>query len=69
MGLIHGSTCLGCCWAQMLIMFAIGVMNITGMILLTLFILLEKSLPVSEVLISRIAGGLLCLWGGWLLLL
>lgn len=68
MGIIHGSMCLGCCWAQMLIMFAIGVMNITGMILLTLFILLEKSLPVSELLISRISGGLLCLWGVALLL-
>ena len=68
MGLIHGSTCVGCCWAQMLIMFAVGVMNITGMVLLTLFILVEKSLPANEHFISRIAGGILCIWGLLLLL-
>jgi len=69
MGIIHGSTCLGCCWAQMLIMFAVGVMNIVGMILITLFILIEKSLPVNESLISKMAGGLLCIWGVLLILL
>ena len=69
MGIIHGNTCLGCCWAQMLIMFAVGVMNITAMVLITLFILLEKSLPVNESIISKTAGGLFCLWGGVLLLL
>jgi predicted metal-binding membrane protein len=30
MGLKHGANCLGCCWAQMLIMFAVGVMKPTG---------------------------------------
>lgn len=69
MGLIHGSTCVGCCWAQMLIMFAIGVMNIAGMVFLTLFILMEKSLPVNEQLISKVAGSILCIWGVLLLLL
>lgn len=63
MGIVHGSTCLGCCWAQMMIMFAVGVMNITAMILITLFILLEKGLPVNNDLIGRSAGILLCLWG------
>ncbi len=67
MGIIHGSNCLGCCWAQMLIMFAVGVMNIFAMILLTLFILLEKSLPVNEVLISKTVGCLLCFWGAFLI--
>jgi len=63
MGIMHGNICLGCCWAQMLIMFAVGVMNITAMVLITLFILLEKSVPVKESFISKIAGGLLCIWG------
>lgn len=67
MGVIHGSNCLGCCWAQMLIMFAVGVMNISAMVLLTLFILLEKSLPVNEVFISKIAGCLFCFWGIFLI--
>lgn len=69
MGIIHGSTCVGCCWAQMLIMFAIGVMNIAGMILITLFILLEKCLPVNELLFSKVSGALLCIWGILLILL
>lgn len=68
MGLIHGSTCVGCCWAQMLIMFAVGVMNITAMVLITLFILLEKGLPANEQLFSRVIGGGLCVWGGLILL-
>ncbi len=63
MGLFHGITCLGCCWVQMLIMFAVGVMNITGMIVLTSFILLEKSLSQQERLVSKLAGIVLCLWG------
>jgi predicted metal-binding membrane protein len=68
MGVVHGSTCLGCCWAQMLIMFAVGVMNITAMILITFFILLEKSLPENGYFISKAAGVLLCFWGGLLFL-
>jgi len=69
MGFIHGRACVGCCWAQMLIMFAVGIMNITAMILVTLCILLEKSLPTSEYFVSKIAGGLLCFWGMLLVLL
>ena len=67
MGVDHGITCLGCCWAQMLIMFAVGVMNITAMILITLFIFLEKTLPEEDCFISKAAGVLLCFWGGLLL--
>jgi len=69
MGVIHGITCVGCCWAQMLIMFAVGIMNISAMILITLFILLEKSLPKNQSFISKTAGGMLCFWGLMLLLL
>ncbi len=63
MGLIHGKKCLSCCWAQMLIMFAVGVMNIMAMALITLFILLEKTLPINEKIFSVITGIFLCLWG------
>jgi predicted metal-binding membrane protein len=68
MGIVHGNTCLGCCWAQMLIMFAVGVMNITAMILITFFILLEKSLPENGSFMNKVAGILLCFWGGLLFL-
>ncbi len=63
MGLKHGLTCLGCCWAQMLLMFALGVMNILAMALLTLFISLEKLLPVNNKLFSNISGVLFIAWG------
>ncbi len=69
MGLKHGVTCLGCCWAQMLLMFALGVMNISAMIAITLFILLEKGLPDHNTFISKGAGILLCLWGFSILIL
>jgi predicted metal-binding membrane protein len=28
MGLSHGLYCVGCCWALMLLLFAVGVMNL-----------------------------------------
>ena len=68
MGLKHGTTCVGCCWAQMLIMFAVGVMNLLGMALITLLILAEKIAPVKNRLICRISGAILMGWGLWLLL-
>ncbi|MCH9640024.1 MAG: DUF2182 domain-containing protein [Betaproteobacteria bacterium] len=69
MGILHGVTCLGCCWAQMLIMFVVGVMNITGMVLITLFILIEKGFLDKKHFISKTSGSLLCVWGIILLIL
>lgn len=63
MGLQHGMTCVGCCWAQMLIMFALGVMNILAMVLLTLFICLEKLLPVNHKRLSQFSGALFIILG------
>lgn len=42
-GLRHGLTCLGCCGTLMLIMVAVGLMNLPWMLLLTLIIFLEKT--------------------------
>lgn len=44
MGLEHGMTCLGCCWALFLLLFPIGVMNIAAMVTLTLVVFAEKTL-------------------------
>jgi predicted metal-binding membrane protein len=52
----------------MLIMFAVGVMNLLGMALITLLILAEKIAPVKNRLICRISGAILMGWGLWLLL-
>lgn len=43
MGLRHGLYCLGCCWAMMLVLFAVGVMHLGWVIVLAMFVLLEKT--------------------------
>lgn len=63
MGLKHGVTCVGCCWAQMMIMFAVGVMNLLGMAFITLVVIVEKLAPSDSILISRICGVGFVLWG------
>ena len=42
MGLRLGATCLGCCWALMLLAFVGGVMSLAFMGLATLIMTLEK---------------------------
>ncbi|SFH57232.1 Predicted metal-binding integral membrane protein [Nitrosospira sp. Nsp14] len=67
MGLKHRSTCVGCCWAQMLIMFAVGVMNLFVMALITLLVITEKVAPIRSRLICKSVGILFLGWGLWLL--
>jgi len=55
MGARHGTYCLGCCWALMCVLFAVGVMNLLWVAALTGVVLLEKVGPAGA-LISRIAG-------------
>jgi predicted metal-binding membrane protein len=43
LGLRHGISCLGCCWALMLIMFGTGVGNVFAMLVLTAVMLAEKT--------------------------
>jgi predicted metal-binding membrane protein len=62
-GLHHGLNCLGCCWAQMLIMFAVGVMNLAGMLIITLWVIIEKWAPIEANKLSH-GGGLLFLFCG-----
>ena len=45
MGARHGLSCLGCCWALMLLLFAGGIMNLVWVALLTAVVLVEKVLP------------------------
>jgi predicted metal-binding membrane protein len=62
MGVRHGAFCLGCCWLLMLVLFAVGVMNVTWIALLTIYVLAEKLLG-QNVWFGRIAGAALCGWG------
>jgi predicted metal-binding membrane protein len=45
LGLSHGAWCLGCCWALMAALFAVGVMSLGWMALIAAFIAAEKLLP------------------------
>jgi predicted metal-binding membrane protein len=45
MGVRHGAWCLGCCWALMASLFALGVMSIGAMAFVAALIALEKTLP------------------------
>ena len=42
LGLKQGLYCLGCCWAMMVVMFAVGVMNVIWMAALAVLMTLEK---------------------------
>ena len=42
LGLRQGLYCLGCCWAMMLLMFAVGVMNVVWMAVLGVVMAIEK---------------------------
>ncbi|MBA2523467.1 MAG: DUF2182 domain-containing protein [Solirubrobacterales bacterium] len=45
MGVAHGAWCLGCCWALMAALFALGVMSVGWMLLVAALIALEKLAP------------------------
>jgi predicted metal-binding membrane protein len=45
LGARHGVFCVGCCWALMLVMFAVGVANLVWMAALTAVMVHEKTRP------------------------
>jgi predicted metal-binding membrane protein len=45
MGVVHGGWCIGCCWALMAALFALGVMSLGWMALIAALIAAEKLLP------------------------
>ena len=49
MGTRHGGWCLGCCWALMVALFALGAMSITWMLVISGLIAAEKLLPWRRV--------------------
>lgn len=45
MGSEHGGWCLGCCWALIAALFALGAMSLTWMLVIAALIAVEKLLP------------------------
>jgi predicted metal-binding membrane protein len=54
-GAHHGGYCLGCCWALMVILVAVGVMNVAAMVGLAAVVLIEKVSPWG-LAIGRLVG-------------
>jgi len=65
-GMRNGISCLGCCWALMLLLFVVGVMNLWWLTLLTIFAVLEK-LALGRCRCTRLSGVLLLAAGVWML--
>lgn len=60
-GLRQGFYCLGCCWAMMLVMFAVGVMNVVWMAMLGFIMAAEKIATTTR--FSRVIGAVFGLIG------
>lgn len=60
-GLLHGGYCVGCCWALMLILVSLGVMNLVGMAVLAALIFLEKVWRHGNALAWAVSGGFVVL--------
>jgi predicted metal-binding membrane protein len=61
MGARHGAWCVGCCWALMASLFALGVMSLAWMAFVAALIALEKTLPWGRVATYATAAILLAL--------
>ncbi len=59
MGFEHGAYCLGCCWGLMLVLFAVGLMNLAWMIVLTIVIFAEKIVAYGPQISKLTAVGLI----------
>jgi predicted metal-binding membrane protein len=42
-GFLHGGFCVGCCWGLMLVLIAVGVMNLAWMVAIAAVVLIEKT--------------------------
>src|SRR6266571_6742553 len=56
-GAHHGAYCAGCCWGLMLMLLALGVMNLAAMIIIAALIAAEKLLAKGEA-VARIVGSI-----------
>jgi len=60
-GLYHGGYCVGCCWALMVALIALGVMDLRWMVALAAVIVLERVWRYGRALSYAVGVGLLVL--------
>lgn len=58
-GRAHAVSCVGCCWALMLIMFAVGAGNLGWLLALTAVMTVEKTVSWGRALTRPVGGALL----------
>ena len=61
MGIAHGAFCVGCCWSLMLVMFGVGLANITAMLVLGGITAVEKNLHTGHRLTRPVGAALVLL--------
>jgi predicted metal-binding membrane protein len=71
-GIHHGAYCVACCWGLMIVLIAVGAMNIAVMAALAVVILIEKVWKYGRPFSVAIGGVLLLAavlapWSPWLL--
>jgi len=62
-GALHGAWCLACCWALMAVLALVGLMNVAAMVVLAVFIFIEKTTRYG-VAAGRLAGVLMLVAAG-----
>ena len=55
MGIDHGGFCVGCCWAMMAALFALGIMSVGWMAFVAALIAIEKLLPWRTIAVWTVA--------------
>ena len=63
LGIHHGIYCVGCCWALMLLMFAIGTGSVGWMLALGAVMAVEKNMPWGRKMSGPLGVSLLA-WSG-----
>jgi predicted metal-binding membrane protein len=71
-GSSHGLYCLGCCWALMVVLAVVGLMNIAWMAVIAAVFFIEKNVRFGDMLpravgVACVAGGLAVIAWPWLL--
>ena len=58
-GIYHGGFCVGCCWSLMIVLVAVGVMNLVWMAAIAFVIFLEKVTPYGRKTAVGVGVGLM----------
>jgi predicted metal-binding membrane protein len=69
-GVVHGATCLGCCWALMGLQLLTGVTHGASMVALTVVVVAEQTTPWGAWVARAVGSALLLVgativWRGW----